>query len=73
MRLIINKSENYLSQILEGSLEVESVDGFQYDEVTVDDEFSVSGKHFLKVLCSTFRTMKSSTKKLQKLKQISRI
>jgi len=27
----------------EGSLEVESIDGFQYDEVTIDDEYSISG------------------------------
>jgi len=27
----------------EGSIEAESVDGFQYDEITVDDEFSITG------------------------------
>ena len=49
----------YLVYSKEGSLEVDSIDGFQYDEVTIDDEYSISGNMllittFLLQICNVF-------------------
>ena len=49
----------YLVYFKEGSLEVDSIDGFQYDEVTIDDEYSISGNMllittFLLQICNHF-------------------